>query len=290
MDDENGEMMALGVGSVDGRPRKECMATLHSLAMETLTRSSTHQGQQMQPYPDTAETQSQPAERAVLDAMNRHSTPSTSRPVSRHQDQAAPSMLEDASIVTKPSQPMIPSAGHSTTMHPSVYPVSQNHDQQALSASTATETPTLSQSQPAQSAIPSVTDHKLTLLSYRPESQAQQPNDRMVQDTPSQQNPQDNGPSFARPTSSSQTTSPPPPPPTSPVLTQTPAPLADRLHPHFNASSTELAKSLQSSSPGGQSENGRKPQKMQMPQRPATLERMETVFYDAPSEIAQQLS
>jgi len=280
--------MALGVGSVDGRPRKECMATLHSLAMETLTRSSTHQGQQMQPYPDTAETQSQPAQRAVLDTMDRHLTPSSSRPVSRHQEQAAQSMLGNISTTIKPSQPMIPSAGDRNITYPSAHPVSQNEDKQAPSVPSTTETQTLSESQPAQSAISSVTDQKPTLLSYRPDNQHQQPNDKLLQNTPNQPNLQDNGPSIARPTPPSQPTSPPSQPAASPVLTQSPAPLADRLHPHFNASNTELANSLKSSSPRGQSESGGKSKEIQMLQRPVGLERTETIFYDAPSEIPKQ--
>jgi hypothetical protein len=288
MDDENGEMMALGVGSVDGRPRKECMATLHSLAMETLTRSSTHQGQQMQPYPDTAETQSQPAQRAVLDTIDRHLTPSSSRPVSQHQEQAAPSMLEDASTVIKPSQPIIPNAVDRNTTYPSAHPFSQNQNQQAPSVPTTTETQNLSQSQPAQSAISNVTDQKPTLLSYRPDSQHQQSNEKLLQNTPNQPNFHDNGPTFAQPTPPSQPTSPPSQPAASPVLTQSPAPLADRLHPHFNASHTELANPLKSISPRGQSESGGKPKDIQMPQRPVALERTETVFYDAPSEIPKQ--
>lgn len=281
-------MMALGVGSVDGRPRKECMATLHSLAMETLTRSSTHQGQQMEPYPDTAETQSQPAQQAVLDIMERHSTPSSSPPVSRHQDEAAASMPETVPIVTKSLQPIIPSAVDRNTTYSSAHPVSQYQDQQAPSVPSTTETQTLSQSQPTQLAISSVTDQKPTLLSYRPDSQAQQPNHTMLQNPPNQQNHQENVPSFARPTPPSQPTSPPSQPVTSPILKQPPAPLADRLHPYFNASNTESTKSLKSSSPRGQSETGGKAKDIQLPQRPMTLDRTETIFYDAPSEIPKQ--
>lgn len=80
MDDENGDMMALGVGSIDGHERKERMAVLHSDALETLTRSSTHQGQA-----DTARTQSQPAQEDILEKTDRNSTLSSSRPQSQHQ-------------------------------------------------------------------------------------------------------------------------------------------------------------------------------------------------------------
>lgn len=43
MDDtEEGEMTALGVGSIDGKQRKEPVATLHSLAVRIATNSSSH--------------------------------------------------------------------------------------------------------------------------------------------------------------------------------------------------------------------------------------------------------
>ncbi|KAL8823851.1 MAG: hypothetical protein Q9191_005498 [Dirinaria sp. TL-2023a] len=83
MDDENGEMMALGVGSIDGRERKERMAVLHSLALKTLTRSSTHQDHLPLYRPDTAQTQSQPLQADIIKNMDRNSTPSSSRPESR---------------------------------------------------------------------------------------------------------------------------------------------------------------------------------------------------------------
>ena len=45
---EDGEMAALGVGSVDGKPRKEPVATLHSLATRVATHSSNFQSQRTQ--------------------------------------------------------------------------------------------------------------------------------------------------------------------------------------------------------------------------------------------------
>ena len=89
MDDENGEMMALGVGSVDGHERKERMATLHSLALQTLTRSSTHQGPipQYKPHNSTATTQSQPVQQGIVNTVqhNERVGQSDSRPQSQHQ-------------------------------------------------------------------------------------------------------------------------------------------------------------------------------------------------------------
>ena len=75
--------MALGVGSIDGQERKERMAVLHSLALQTLTRSSTHQSHLPLYRPDTAQTQSQPLQADIIKSMDRNSTPSSSRPESR---------------------------------------------------------------------------------------------------------------------------------------------------------------------------------------------------------------
>ena len=88
MDDENGEMMALGVGSVDGHERKERMATLHSLALQTLTRSSTHQGPIPQ-YNLTAQTQSQPTQPSIVSTVQRNEQAgqADSRPQSQHRQQ-----------------------------------------------------------------------------------------------------------------------------------------------------------------------------------------------------------
>ena len=88
MDDENGEMMALGVGSVDGHERKERMATLHSLALQTLTRSSTHQSAipQYKPLNTTATTQSQPVQPSIVNIVQRNEKTgqADSRPQSQH--------------------------------------------------------------------------------------------------------------------------------------------------------------------------------------------------------------
>lgn len=86
MDDENGEMMALGVGSVDGHERKERMAVLHQAAVRQLTRSSTHQGPIPQ-YKPTAQTESQPVQQSIVNTVQRNEREgkTDSRPQSQHQ-------------------------------------------------------------------------------------------------------------------------------------------------------------------------------------------------------------
>ena len=88
MDDENGEMMALGVGSVDGHERKERMAVLHQIAVRQLTRSSTHQGTIPQ-YKPTAQTESQPTQPSIINTVQRNEKEgrADSRPQSKHQQQ-----------------------------------------------------------------------------------------------------------------------------------------------------------------------------------------------------------
>ena len=88
VDDENGEMMALGVGSIDGHERKERMATLHSLALLTLTRSITHQSAIPQ-YKSTAQTESQGFEPGIVNAVKRNEEvgQANSKPQSEEQQQ-----------------------------------------------------------------------------------------------------------------------------------------------------------------------------------------------------------
>ena len=116
MDDENGEMMALGVGSVDGHERKERMATLHSLALQTLTRSSTHQGAipQYKVQNTTATTQSQPVQPGIVNTVQRNerAIQSDSRPQSQHQ-QVNNVGIQDHQIPEK-SQPETPLNGSAT--------------------------------------------------------------------------------------------------------------------------------------------------------------------------------
>ena len=271
MDDENGEMMALGVGSVDGHERKERMATLHSLALETLTRSSTHQGQHAPSHPDTAQTQSQASQPAILASMDRHSTPPSSRPESRHHVQQAPSLPDVTPTYGRPSQSLVSSAVDQNSTSSHYQPDSQHQSQQAPLVPNTAETQT--ESQPPQLAISSVTDQKPTLLSYRPDSRSQQPDDTTSRQPPAQQKTQ--------PISSSS------PSTSTPVFKQPPAPLADRLNPHFNAPRSEPAKTLNPDSPQGPSVANGKPRNLQMPERPATLGRTETVYMTPPSDPSE---
>lgn len=125
MDDENGEMMALGVGSVDGHERKERMATLHSLALQTLTRSSTHQGPipQYKPQNPTATTQSQPAQPSIVNTVQRNERvgQSDSRPQSQHQQ--TNSMVFQNNQIPEKNQLESPSNGSATAQKASEYSV-----------------------------------------------------------------------------------------------------------------------------------------------------------------------
>lgn len=99
---EDGEMEALGVGSIDGKPRKEAVAILHSLAVRVATSSSRNTQSQW------AETIGAPASRPPT----HHSSALPSRPHSKGQAtprsrpislQPAPdTILNNASVHQKP--------------------------------------------------------------------------------------------------------------------------------------------------------------------------------------------
>lgn len=57
---EEGEMIALSVGSIDGKPHKEAVATMSSLAVRTATGSSTFQSQRSHPNFSSTQLSSQP--------------------------------------------------------------------------------------------------------------------------------------------------------------------------------------------------------------------------------------
>ena len=80
---EDGEMTALGVGSIDGKQRKETVATLHSLAVRVATSSSRH-------------TQSQGVETIGAPA---------SRPPTHHNQTALPSRPASKGQATPSSRP-----------------------------------------------------------------------------------------------------------------------------------------------------------------------------------------
>ncbi|KAI4218527.1 MAG: hypothetical protein L6R36_008906 [Xanthoria steineri] len=61
VDSEEGEMVALSVGSIDGKPHKEAVATMSSLAVRTATGSSMFQSQRSHPNFSATQLVSQPA-------------------------------------------------------------------------------------------------------------------------------------------------------------------------------------------------------------------------------------
>ena len=116
--------MALGVGSIDGLERKERLAVLHSLALRTLTRSSTHHDNLPLYRPDTAQTQSQPYQADIIKTMDRNSTASSSRPESRdhaprsiapQQHLGEPASVQHAPAPEAPRPPPEPSSTYVPT-------------------------------------------------------------------------------------------------------------------------------------------------------------------------------
>lgn len=170
MDDENGEMMALGVGSVDGHERKERMATLHSLALQTLTRSSTHQGTipQYKPQNTTATTQSQPVQPSIVNTVQRNERAgqSDSRPQSRHQ-QANSVSVQDHHISEK-SQLDTPNGAATAPKSPDHSPQPQSQPMPSQPSAPLSErlNPTFneSHSDPAKSLNSALPDGKPTKI------------------------------------------------------------------------------------------------------------------------------
>ena len=291
VDDENGEMVALGVGSVDGHPRQECMATLHSLARLTLTRSNTHQGQVGQTYAETVYAPRQVPEVGTTNSTNRLLTPSSSRPQSRDQAQQAALAPSVAPAQSRPTPAPVVSTlpGHLTSMP--TQPDGQYQSQQAPSMPDTIQT----QAGPPRSlsAISSVTEQKPTLLSYRPDTQFTQahknPTDLQQAPHPSQHHvlsPMQPDPSTQATASPSQLAGPPNP-------SQPRAPLIDRLDPHFSEPHNDRAKTLPAESPHDQLVANGKPTNLALPERPATLDRTETVYMTPasdPSELRGQFS
>lgn len=309
--------MALGVGSVDGHSRKERMATLHSLARLTLTRSNTYQGQQAQSYPDTTQALNQASQWAAVNTLGQHLTPSSSRPQSRDQAKEALSLPDVEAPQSRPTpaemtglfdiasrttssqlEPQFQNQHRSAPLGPtetpaqtiSSQPESHHQNEQVSSAPVTTETP--AQPQPSLSAISDVTEQKPTMLSYRSDRPPQL-NDTTSTSPPAQKIPPESTPlptqSASVPqssTASSQTTH-------TPTVAHPPAPLADRLNPHFTAPRSEPAQTLRSEAPHNEKAVNGKPKNLPMPERPNTLDRMETVYMTPPSdpsEIRDQFS
>ncbi|KAI4244552.1 MAG: hypothetical protein L6R42_010438 [Xanthoria sp. 1 TBL-2021] len=71
VDGEEGEMIALSVGSIDGKPHKEAVATLSSLAVRTATNSSMFQSQRSHPNFSATQLISQPASQPTSASQSR---------------------------------------------------------------------------------------------------------------------------------------------------------------------------------------------------------------------------
>lgn len=285
VDDQNGEMMAIGVGSVDGHPRRETMAILHSLARLTLTRSLTHEGHPAMSQTSLPQSGNQTPLRAVPTAIDQRSTPSSSRPQSRNQMSMTPMVPNATPAQSQPAPPAATSAVDQAATPVSSLPEERRPEQQAPQESD--NVAPYPQSQPKVSSISSVTDQKPTLLSYPPAERPQQCNETAPGPSPAEPNYHNQAASLAQadmPSTKSNSPQQSSPPPT---LTQKPAPLAERLHPHFKAPSSPPAKTLTTETPhDGMVVNG-KPTGIEMPQRPATLERNETVYLTPPSDPSE---
>ena len=167
MDDENGEMMALGVGSVDGHERKERMAVLHQIAVRQLTRSSTHQGAIPQ-YKPTAETESQPTQPSIVKTVQRNEKEgrTDSRPQSKRQ-QLDGTSEKDHFVAQQQQQQYAPSAYNTEVLlKPLEKPQAQDTPQQPLAPLGQRLDPsfTESHSDPAKTLTSSVPNGKPTSI------------------------------------------------------------------------------------------------------------------------------
>ena len=113
--DEQGELIAVGVGSMDGHTRKEIVALLHTQARLTLTRSATQQrvpqvgGDQTPPTP-TLKSLQPPTQTSSVTNLSRQTTqPDSLAPTPANESKAFPnhapqSPLVMSELVSKPSQ------------------------------------------------------------------------------------------------------------------------------------------------------------------------------------------
>lgn len=112
---EDGEMTALGVGSLDGKQRKEPVATLHSLATRIATHSSNVQSQRMQnslpnSRPATAHSQAvsqkQPPTESLAAPQNTAATSNIATSIQPPSDlDTATTSLQNASLERQPPPP-----------------------------------------------------------------------------------------------------------------------------------------------------------------------------------------
>ena len=140
--DEDGEMTAVGVGSIEGKQRKEVVATLHSLAVRVATSSS----RRTQSYRADPPTEGAPADRpptyhnreqqAALPThplskgqpvLDNNSRPSSKQ--SQLSQQALPNPSRPTSIQPAPAANLSTASIHDQPIHPSgtlQYPLQQN--------------------------------------------------------------------------------------------------------------------------------------------------------------------
>ncbi|KAL8725044.1 MAG: hypothetical protein Q9181_006561 [Wetmoreana brouardii] len=72
VDNEEGDLIALSVGSIDGKPHKEAVATMHSWAVRTATGSRTFQSQRTQQGFNASQPASQPTSAPHSRPQSRH--------------------------------------------------------------------------------------------------------------------------------------------------------------------------------------------------------------------------
>ncbi|KAL8735013.1 MAG: hypothetical protein Q9166_001138 [cf. Caloplaca sp. 2 TL-2023] len=114
VDSEEGEMIALSVGSIDGKPHKEAVATMSSLAVRTATGSSTFLSQRSHPNfsatqlfsQPTSVLQSRPPSTGVVTPQVQMQPPSHFSAQPALQQQSQPSQMQ-------PPQQMPPPVGFS---------------------------------------------------------------------------------------------------------------------------------------------------------------------------------
>ncbi|KAL8975912.1 MAG: hypothetical protein Q9205_007983, partial [Flavoplaca limonia] len=108
VDSDEGEMVALSVGSIDGNPHKEAVATMSSIAVRTATNSSMFQSQRSHPNFSATQLSSQPASQPTSAPQSRPQSKGTA--MAQTQMQAPPSNTVQADF-QQPLQapPMQPS-------------------------------------------------------------------------------------------------------------------------------------------------------------------------------------
>lgn len=143
VDNEEGEMIALSVGSVDGKPHKEAVATMHSWAVRTATGSHTFQSQRTQPDYSASQPVSQPT------SAPQSRPQSIGQTMSQMPIQPPPAQQPQPTVQTQPVAPIMPQ------QPPQIEPSQQMPPPFAPppSAQTPFQTQTQTQSQPKTHAI-----------------------------------------------------------------------------------------------------------------------------------------